>query len=63
MWRVYKAAGRPWPEIVPDDPVLDYYVMEAVYLKVQQEDAHNRKVQARKDAQRAAMQELAQTHG
>lgn len=42
MWRVYRAANRPWPVISPD-PVIDYMVMEAVYLKVQVEDAQAEK--------------------
>jgi hypothetical protein len=37
MWRVHKDAGRPWPKF-SDDPVVDYMVMEAVYLRVQKED-------------------------
>jgi hypothetical protein len=38
MWRVYKAGGRPWPVICPEDDVLDYMVMEAVSIKAAMED-------------------------
>ena len=51
MWRVCKSAGRSWP-VLSDDPVIDYMVMEAVFLKVQKEDE-----KARKDAERAAWKE------
>lgn len=37
VWRITKAAGRPFPK-VSDDDVTDYMVMEAVTLKVQHED-------------------------
>jgi len=37
MWRIYRAAGRSWPRLSPDD-VIDYMVMEAVALKAQAED-------------------------
>lgn len=47
LWRVHKEAGRPWPVICEDDPVIDYMVMEAVYIKARNEDE-----QARKDAER-----------
>lgn len=42
MWRVCKAAGRPWPRLSEDD-VIDYMVMEAVCLRVQREDEKHRK--------------------
>lgn len=48
MWRVCKDAGRPWPIICPEDDVLDYMVMEAVHLKVQDEEAKARKEAERK---------------
>lgn len=38
MWRVHRDAGRPWPTL-SDDPVIDYMLMEAVALKVREEDA------------------------
>lgn len=47
LWRVHKEAGRPWPVIVDDDPVLDYMVMEAVAIKIRKEDE-----KAAKDAER-----------
>ncbi len=45
MWRVLRAANRPWP-VLSDDPVIDYMVMEAVFLKAQAEEQ-----QAEKDRQ------------
>jgi hypothetical protein len=48
MWRVCKEAGRPWPVIVPEDDVLDYMVMEAVAIKVRQEEK-----KAAKEAEKA----------
>ncbi len=41
VWRASKAAGRPFPRI-SDDDVIDFMVMEAVGLKVAQEDADAR---------------------
>lgn len=49
LWRVCKAAGRPWPIIVPEDDVLDYMVMEAMFLKIQSQDK-----EAAKEAERQA---------
>ena len=46
MWRVYRAAGRPWPKL-SDDDVIDYMVMEAVALKAQQEDRNAEKQRQR----------------
>ena len=37
MWRVCSKAGRPWPR-VSDDDVIDYLVMEAVAIRVLEED-------------------------
>lgn len=51
MWRVYKASGRPWPVLCPDDDVLDYMVMEAVFIRAQQEDQKAQE-QAEKDQER-----------
>ena len=48
MWRAHKAAGRPWP-VISSDPVVDYMVMEAVAIKVKDEDAKAEKEQERKD--------------
>lgn len=48
MWRVYRAAGRPWP-VLSDDPVIDYMVMEAVAMKAQKEQR-----KAEKDAEEEA---------
>lgn len=52
MWRVCKEAGRPWPTICPEDDVIDYMVMEAIYLRVQAED-----VKAQKEAERKRLVE------
>lgn len=49
MWRVCKAAGRPWPRL-SDDDVIDYMVMEAVCLRAGREDEKDRK-KAEKDAE------------
>ena len=46
MWRVHKEAGRPWPQI-SDDPILDYMIMEAVALKVREEDMEEEKKRKR----------------
>ena len=48
LWRVCKAAGRPWPQI-SEDPVLDYQIMEAVAIKAQQEDADEAAAQKRRE--------------
>ena len=37
MWRAFRDAGRPWPTL-SDDDVVDYMVMEAVALRVREED-------------------------
>lgn len=42
MWRVHKAAGKPWP-VMDDDPVIDYQIMEAVATKIANEDAKEMK--------------------
>lgn len=46
MWRVHTASRRPWP-VLSEDDVIDYMVMEAVYLKAMVEDE-----KARKEAQK-----------
>lgn len=38
IWRVNNDAGRPWPVLIPEDDFLDYMVMEAVALRVRNED-------------------------
>lgn len=48
MWRTLRSAGRPWP-VLSDDPVVDYQIMEAVALKVAQEDE-----KLREEAEKAA---------
>lgn len=34
---MFQAANRPWP-VISEDSVIDYMVMEAVFIKVQKED-------------------------
>lgn len=61
MWRTHKEAGRPWPTIVPDDDFLDYMVMEAVAIRVAQENERERKEQERKaevDKERKRLQKV-----
>jgi hypothetical protein len=48
MWRVYRAAGREWPVLSPDE-VIDFKIAEAVYLKVQKEEADAQNKQMRED--------------
>lgn len=48
LWRICKAAGRPFPQI-SDDDVTDFMVTEAVTLKVHEEDEKARKEQERKE--------------
>ena len=52
LWRASRAAGRPWPQI-SDDDVIDFQVMEAVYLKVEAEDAKAKKEAEEHAARRA----------
>lgn len=67
MWRVYKASGRPWPVLCPDDDVLDYMVMEAVFIRAQQEDQRAQeqaeKDQARKNWKKEQMQTIGRMVG
>jgi hypothetical protein len=60
LWRVCKEAGRPWPT-VSDDPVLDYMVMEAVYLKVRKEDEKAAKAAEREEWKKRRKEELKET--
>jgi hypothetical protein len=46
MWRVCRAAGRPWPRL-SDDDVIDYMVMEAVALKAKQQEEDAQKTDQR----------------
>lgn len=48
MWRVYRAAGRPWPVLSSDD-VIDFKVAEAVLIKTQQEEADAQDKKMRED--------------
>ena len=63
MWRVCKEAGRPWPVICEDDPVLDYMIMEAVALKIRKQDREAEKEQERKDFKKQKQQELKELVG
>lgn len=63
MWRVNKAAGRPWPVLIPDDDVLDYMVMEAVAIKVQREDSKAQAAHERKQQQKAEEKRLREQYG
>jgi len=51
MWMTMKEAGRPWPVICEDD-VVDYQIMEAVFIKVKNEE-----LKAAKKAEREAWKE------
>lgn len=55
---MHKAANRPWPVLCPEDPVIDYMVMEAVALKAQREDARARKDAEMADAKRKEAKRL-----
>lgn len=48
MWRVHKLAKRPWPQLDPD-PVIDFQIMEAIAIKVAEEDEKLRKEQEKKE--------------
>ena len=37
MWRIYKAAGKEFPDFCEDD-VVNYMILEAVALKAAKED-------------------------
>lgn len=49
VWRVCRAAGRPFP-VLSDDDVIDYMIMEAVQIKVGLEDEKLRKEAEKKAA-------------
>lgn len=59
MWRVCREAGRPWP-ILSDDPVIDYMVMEAVCLKVREQERAEAKAQERANWQAEEKERLKQ---
>lgn len=58
IWQVSKAAGRPWPVVVPDDDFLDYMVMEAVSAKVEREESKARKEVEREEWKKRGKTEL-----
>lgn len=62
MWRVCRAAGRPWP-VLSDDPVVDYMVMEAVYIKANQEEERAQKEAATRREARETAKGLVQRFG
>lgn len=37
IWRAYKEANRPWPQL-DDDDVIDFMITEAIAVKVAKED-------------------------
>lgn len=37
MWRVFKAAGKPFPDLCEDD-VINYMILESVALKAAKEE-------------------------
>ena len=57
LWRVCKAAGRPWPVLDPDD-VIDFMVMEAVEVNVLKDDQKRAKKQEREEWKRRAKEEM-----
>lgn len=59
MWRVCREAGRPWP-VLSEDSVIDYMVMEAVYLKVQEEERAAQKEQERREWKKTEMENMKQ---
>lgn len=63
MWRVYKESGRPWPVLCPEDDVLDYMVMEAVFLRVQKEDQKALDKQRRDEWKQTEMKRLSEQYG
>ncbi len=48
VWRVYKAAGKEWPQL-DDDELIDFMVMEAVAVKVTKEDAEQAKTDEKRE--------------
>ncbi len=48
LWRVFKEAGRPFPKLSEDD-VVDYCIMEAVAMKIAEEDKDQEDEQERKN--------------
>lgn len=48
IWRVAKAAGRPWPVLCEDD-VIDYMVMEAIAVKSAKDDEKAQEQAEKKD--------------
>ena len=59
MWRVYKEAGRPWP-VLSQDPAIDYMVMEADFLRVQEEERQAQKDAERKEWKKQQMEQMKQ---
>lgn len=47
MWKVYQEAGRPWP-VLCEDEVIDYQIMEAIFIKSRKED-HEMEKKAERD--------------
>lgn len=62
MWQVYKDGGRPWP-VLDEDDVIDYMVMEAVAIKVRDEERRAQKEAKRKQETEQARQRLVKDFG
>lgn len=65
MWRVYKAAGRPWP-VFSHDPVADYMLMEAVAIKsarVEREEQERAEKNAEREKFKKDFSELNESRG
>ena len=63
LWRACKAAGRPWPVLCPEDDVVDFMVMEAVYLKVLNLEQADQEKQHIKNWKKQQQEELKKKFG
>jgi hypothetical protein len=57
LWRVHKAAGKPFPDFTDDD-VMNYLITEATFIKANREDAEAHK-KAEHEAKMKQMKEEA----
>lgn len=48
MWKVYQDSGRPWPTLCEDD-LIDYMIMEAVFIKARKEESEAEKAAEKKE--------------
>ena len=60
LWRVCKEANRPWPVICSEDDVLDYMIMEAVFLRVRRQDERDQQAHKVSEWKETAKQDLLQ---